>query len=281
MAVNVIIKSKGLFKKEFKLADILLENMRYGIMDEAFRLEENKVGEYTVIFNKDKICRGYEVSFKKGEIDLRMPLPTSTSDIIFFYDYVKILCQKLKTNKFIREDIMSSLDMIDEYVRLDREASVKALEEINKNLLNGEYENMYIFGAINPIALGKKELSFIGNDPEKLGELANNLQKKDVYYAKASVYSRKDETLFGVYVLTENILSVMPFKAKLFMANNDLKVNDWYIGFVVKEKLIGFISYENFIKNIKNIQEYDSEHFIIKLDDKEIDKLLKEYKVEP
>lgn len=84
MAVVVTIKSEGLFKTKIEFKDILFPQMRYGIMDEAYRLEEGNVGENIVVFNEKHICRGCEVSFKQKEISLRMPLPTSKEDIYFF-----------------------------------------------------------------------------------------------------------------------------------------------------------------------------------------------------
>lgn len=280
MAVEVTIRSKGLFKKTLDITDILDSDMRYGIMDEAFRLEEGKVGENTVIFRKKNICRGYEVCLKKGEINLRMPLPTSTSDINFFYEYIKRLCEKMNTKIFIRDEEEIGFDEIDNCVKLDIEASVGALKRMEEDINNGKYENMYIFGAVNPVAIGKKELESIGGDATKFGMLMNSLQGMDVYYAKASVYQRKDESYFGVYVLTAEIVSVLPEKPKLVMNENNIKVGDWNIGFVIDGKLEGFISYEDFLKNINKDDEYDSEHFIITLNKDKMEKLLSKYKVD-
>lgn len=280
MAVEVTIKSKGLFKKNLTFKDILESNMRFGIMDEAFRLEEGKVGENTVIFKDKNICRGYEVSLRKGEVNLRMPLPTSTADINFFYEYIKKLCTKMNTKNFTRDDEILSLEDIENCIKLDIEASEAALKNIEENIENGTYQSMYIFGAVNPVALGKKEIENIKGDATKFGILMNSLQVMDVYYAKAKVYQSKDESYFGVYVLTAEIPSVLPEKPKLLMNDNNLKVDDWNIGFVINEELAGFISYNDFLKNIKKDSEYDSEHFVITLDKNQMKELLSKYKVE-
>lgn len=280
MAVEVTIKSKGLFKKNLKFIDVIDSDMRYGVMDEAFRLEEGTIGENTVVFKDKNICRGYEIAINKGEVNLRMPLPTSTSDINFFYEYIKRICTKMNTKIFTRDEEVLSLDDIENCIRLDIEASEAALKKIEENINNGTYENMYIFGAINPVALGKKEMESIKGDATKFGILMNSLQGMDVYYAKTKVYQRKNESYFGVYVLTEGIPSVLPEKPKLLMNENNLKVDDWNIGFVVNEKLEGFISYEDFLNNIKKDSEYDSEHFVITLDKDKMQELLEKYKVE-
>lgn len=280
MAVEVVIRSKGLFKKKLDFKSIIESDMRYGIMDEAYRLEEGKVGENTVIFPAGNVCRGYELSLKKGEINLRMPLPTSKDDITFFYDFIKRLCGKMNTKIFLRDDEVVKLTDTYKCIQLDIEASEGALKRIKEDITNKKYENMYIFGAVNPIAIGKREIDIIEGDIEKFGNLLNDLQKMDVYYAKASVYQRKDETYFGVYVLTDGVTSVLPYQAKLLTNDNGIKINDWNIGFVIDGKLEGFISYENFLKNIVEDKEYDTEHFVITMNTENMKKLLSKYKVD-
>lgn len=280
MAVDVTIKSKGLFKKYVTLNDILESDMRYGIMDEAFRLDEGKTGENTVIFKNKNICRGFEISFKRGEVNLRMPLPTSASDINFFYEYIKKICTKMNTNDFIRDEEVLGLDDIENCIKLDIEASEAALRKIEENINGGTYQNMYIFGAVNPVALGKKEMENIKGDATKFGILMNSLQTMDAYYAKSKVYQRNNGTYFGVYVLTADCTSILPLKPKLLMNENNIDINDWNIGFVIDEKLEGFISYDEFLKNTKKDAEYDSEHFVITLDKNKMKKLLSEYKVD-
>lgn len=280
MAVEVKIKSKGLFKRNLMFQDILESNMRYGIMDEAYRLDEGKIGEWTVIFNTKQICRGYEVSLKKGEINLRMPLPTSDNDIRYFYEYIKKICAKMNTKEFFREEEKLSFDRIPTCINQDMEASIKALEKIEEGLANKEYSSFYIFGAINPIALGEKELKSIAGNLQSFGKVLNEMQQKDIYYAKSSIYQRKDETNFGVYVLTEGIPTVLPFEAKPFIIDNNITVKDWYIGFVISESMAGFIPYKDFIDFAKKDDVYDSEHFIINLKKNTLQELLKKYKVE-
>lgn len=278
MAVDVTIKGKGIFKKTFKIEDILDDDMSYGIMDEAFRLDENQVGEHTVLFKRDKMCRGFEVTLKKGAIDLRMPLPTSNEDIKYFYEYINKLCGIMKTNKFIREGEVCTFDLIDEFIKLDTDTSIMALKEIKKNI-ETKGGCMYIFGALNPIAVGKKEIDFIGNNPNKLGELLNRLQNMDVYYAKPTLYTLADNTVMGVYSIVDENPSVLPYKATVPF-DNEITVNKWIIGLVIDEELAGFIPYDDFIKNVKKFDEYDTEHFIAKINSKEMNKLLAKYKLE-
>lgn len=280
MAVEVKIKGKGLFKKTLTFQDILENNMRYGVMDEAYRLDEGKVGDWTVIFNGNHVCRGYEISLKKGEINLRMPLPTSEEDIIYFYEYIKNLCAKMNTKEFFRDEEKVNFAKIPACINLDIEASTKALEKIEEGLDNKDYSSFYIFGALNPIALGKRELEKFAGNIQNFGKVLDELQKQDIYYAKNRIYQREDKTNFGVYVLTENVPTVLPFEAKPFILDNDIKINDWYLGLVINENMAGFIPYQDFLNSIDKDKIYDTEHFIITLTAKKIKDLLDKYKVE-
>lgn len=278
MAVEVTIKSKGLFKKSLNVKDVILEDMRYGIMDEAFRLEENKIGQFIVAFPKDHICRGIEISLNKSEVNLRMPLPTSNKDIEFFYDYIKQICTKLHTKEFLRENEKATFDEIEQFIDLDIDASKNALIRMREEIEKDATKNIYLFGAVNPICIGKEELDEIDNSPRRFGELMNRLQSLDVYYARPVVFQKKDETLFGAYSLTENIPSVLPTKPQILMANENMKVTEWYISFVYDNKIQGDISYNDFLKELEKTDYYDTEHFIISLDKEKMKKLLEKYK---
>lgn len=280
MAVEVTIKSKSIFKKKLNFNDILLNDMRFGIMDEAFRLDEGKTGDYTVVFSSKNICRGYEVSLDKGCINLRMPLPTSRYDIEYFYEYVKTLCGKIGVKKFKRDEEEISFDLIEKCIDLDITTCNSALKKMSEGISSGEYSIQYTFGAVYPIALGKKEFDFINGDCEKFGELLNKLQSMDVYYAKGSIYQKKNEDYFGVFVLTAGVDSVFPLKPKILMSDNKLKVDEWYVGFVIDGEMKGFIPYDKLIESIKTDNTFDSEHFIITMDGKKMEKLLSKHKVD-
>ena len=279
MAVEVIIKQKSMLKKEIKIEDLLLENMDYGIMDENYRLSSRKIGEYTILYNTQSIQRGLEVSIKKKQIHLRLPLPTGEDEITFFYEYIERICKKFKTNTFEREGEIGNIHQKEKWIELDKETSKKALETMNQDIEQNKYETMYLFGVYNPIAIGKRELEIIQNDIGKLGNFLHQLQSIDRYYASAKVYQRNDGNLFGLYVLTEEVVSIVPLKPSVFM-NNDIKVDDWNIAFVYDNDMQGTISFDNFIKNVDTSELYDTEHFIITLNQNEMKKLIEKYKKE-
>lgn len=280
MAVDIEIRSKGLLKKELSIHDVIFDNMGFGIMDENYRLDENKTGDYTVVYNRNSICRGCEISLKKGLVELRLPLPTSEADIVFFYDYIEKICHKMNVKNYVRNGEKATFDKKNEYIKDDISTSEMALKEIETKIDQGDYTCMYIFGVLNPIALGKDEMIKIQGDTNKFGEFMNSLQSMDVYYASAHLYKRSNNTIFAVYTLTESVESVMPYVPKILMLNESIQVNDWNVAFVIDKELEGKISYNDFINNVDKTNIYDSEHFILSLDKAKMRELLNQYKVE-
>lgn len=279
MAVHVNIKSKGLLKKKIKLKDILFDNMGYGSIDEAYRLKEEAVGENIIVYNKEEICRGFEIILGDNQVDLNMNLPTSAKEITFFYEYIKKICKKLKTDIFYRENVEVSIDNIDEFIEQDKRVSINTLIDFEKQIKNKKMDNTYVFGVMFPVALNKEELKKINKDLDKFGKFMNELQQMDIYYPSPGVYKKEDGKTFSVYVLTENCKSAFPLKPKLFL-DNETKVDEWYVGTIINGEFAGLIPYNKFIKNIDTSNKFDATHFIVKKTTKELQELLDKYKVE-
>ena len=277
MSVTVKIKEKGLFKKKLDIENIIFENMSYGTMDESYRLVEKEIGKYTIAYRKNNIGRGFEVQLQKGMINLRMNFPTSNDEIRFFYSYVKRICELLHTTIFEREEEFVSVNDVNYFIELDIKTSKDALEKIKEDIETDRMNPIYLFGALNPITIGEKEISIVGNDTEKLVKLFHELQSIDAYYAAVKVYQKQDESLFGIYVLTENVLSIFPFKPGLFM-NNKLKIDKFYVSFVFDNELKGCMLYEDFMANVDITKSYDTEHFLISLNKRVMKELLEKYK---
>ncbi len=276
MAVDVVIRKKGIFKKNLKIEDIIFENMGYGIMDDNFRLSEGETGEVTVLYNKNIIGRGLEVVLQKDCVELRLPLPASEEDIKFFYQYIEKICKILKTDQFERNEEVSFLDRVNDYIKWDISASIGALNHMEQAIEKGEYENMYVFGAINPISIGKRELEIIDEDLNKFGQLLHELQSMDAYYAGAQVYQRDNGTIFGMYAVTEDLKTIFPFKPSLIM-NNEITINEWFVTFGYDDEVQGSISFDNLISNVEKENIYDSEHFIFSLGKEKMKELIDKY----
>lgn len=82
MSVTVRIRQNSLFRKKLNFDDIIkLTGLSYGVCDENFRLMPNKTAEHTLIYDKNRLARGIDLSQDGADIVLMLNLPTSPSEI--------------------------------------------------------------------------------------------------------------------------------------------------------------------------------------------------------
>lgn len=273
MAVNIEIKHN---QKEISVEDISsLMNLSYGISNDNYCLNLDKVGEYTILYDHTCIGRGIEVSRNEENICLRLPLPTSFYEINMFYELTKKLCEKLGENEFIRDEEIVSLKDVYVFLEPDQEASVNAIRDITEKTKNGEMSHFYIFGVMNPISLGKREIQEINGSLDLFERLLNRLQQLDVYYASPALYQRHhDQSIFGVYCVGEEIDSVVPIRPYVLF-NNDFIVDSYFV--MLPED--NAIMYDDFINHVEKIGDYDSQHIIVSLSEEKIEELVNNYSV--
>ena len=268
MAVSVLIKEKALFKRDYTLEDILTDALSFGVPDENYRLQRGKKGEWTVVFRRARIGRGFEVRTGKGEIELNMPLPSTESDILYFYEYVTGLCELLKTDFFYRDGHKVHAADRSGWAESDIRASEAALRDIRNRVESGQMESFYVMGAVNPICLGRRELEVIDGNPKRFEALLDMLQKKDVFYASPKVYRKEDSGLIGVFTLTEDIPTVLPYVPTIFL-NTTMVVEQWYARFVADTgkgyNTLGQIPYRDLVANCTKEDVYDTDHFVTRL----------------
>ncbi len=275
MAVQVEIKQKGLVKKTWTIDEIIFDSIGYGVMDKTFRLEEGATGDVMVLYFLNNIQRGFEVTFAKGSITLRMALPSSNEEIKAFYAFVKHLCGLMKTDTFVRDGEVLGFDRIDECIRLDIDASVAALQNMRKALNENNYESLFIFGAINPIYISEEDFKEFNGNLDRFGDYLHKLQSMDVYYAAPHLFEKEDKTIFGLYPLTEEIATVLPRKPHIF--SNDIKVEEWYVALKLDTEEPMAVDYETFCQNTDTTRKYDSGHFIVRLMPDQIEELAEKY----
>lgn len=275
MAVNIKITQKGLFKKNLSIEQIAKENnLSYGISDDNYRLVENEISNYTLLYNKKVLSRGIEISISKNDIFLQLNLPTSIYEIESFYNLIENICKKIKVNKYIRDEELVNVKDNSIFIKYDKEASTNALITIKENLDKEKYSHLEIFGIKNPISIGKIEIEKIDTSLEKFEKLLNDLQNFDYYYAAPRVY-KKENKLIGIYVVGENILSVIPTEPYVVLKQIS-NVEEWYI--MLGENNI--IRYNDFINNLNNTTYYDNNHILINLTKDEIEQFITNFKTE-
>lgn len=281
MSIVAVVKPKGVFSRTLTLKDVLTEELAYGTLDEHYRLTPDECGDYTVIYERGYIARGFEVSFEGKNVSFSLPLPNCPHDIELFYMIVARTCKLLNTKTFYLDDEIAELSRVEQFIQSAIDISKSTLELMEDMIKSEESENLIIYGVMNPVSFGPKELKQIGRDPVKFGEFLNQKQQIDAYYAVPHIYYRKkDDTYFGVYFICAEAQSIVPTKpSKPISMNNEVKVNDWYVNLDIqedanKDSYKSFtVRYEDFIGFLKQSEYYDAEHIIIKLSGDEIEEL--------
>lgn len=270
MAVDVEIKQKNFLKLNINKI-IHLSGLSYGIFDEAYRIIDNQIGENTILYDSNNIERGFEVSMKGSDILLRLTLPTGRKDIQLFYNFIDMICKKVKATSFYRNGEEVAVEDISNLVNIEEEASMHAVEYVINNIIKNNYENYYIFGVRNPIAMNIDDMKNIGKNIEKLDEFLLSHQMQDVYYAAPKIYEVRNK-MVGIYAVGPDIPSVLPFKPGI-ISNDNFKVEKWYI-FI--EGNIG-IEYSNFINNVDTTNKYDCNHAIVNVSQSEMQELVSKF----
>ena len=275
MSVSVRIKQKSLFKKKLNIEEIIkLTNLSYGVSDENYRIIQNEIGKNTLIYDKNKLARGIDISLNDTDVVLLLSLPTSPSEIRKFYEVIEIICKKFNTQNYIREEELVSIKDNEKFIKYDEEGSIAGLEDLQEKIGQNEYKRFEIFGVYNPISIGINEIKKINNNLYNLEEYLNRIQSLDVYYATPRVY-RVKEKLIGIYAIGSNIPSVVPTEPYIVL--NQIKgIEEWYA--MLKEGKT--IKYNDFINNAENKEYYDVNHIIVTLSDNEVDNLLEKYFIE-
>lgn len=278
MAVSVRIKQKTLFRKKLKLNDVIkLSNLNYGVFDENYRLISNEIANHTFLYDKNNLGRGFELWLENSDICLSLNLPSSKNDIIVFYQTIEKICTKLKITNYDRNgeivELKDNNELIDSEIHVVEDVLIHEKKEID----NKSKEFLMILGIYNPISLGKKEFKEIDGNIDKFSNLLNEKQSIDAYYASPHFFkNNENQGVFGMYAITENVLSIVPIEPYVPF-NKNIKTDDWRVCLINKEMTDDkIIKYSDFINSISK-KYYDNNHVLIELSKEDIDNLIEKY----
>jgi len=278
MAVSVRIKQKSIFKKKMKLNDIIsLSNLDYGVFDEYYRLMPNKIKNNVFLYDKNNLGRGFELWLEGSDICLSLNLPCSKNDIIIFYQTIEKICTKLKINNYIRDGEFVSIKDNNELIESEIHVVEDVLINEKKEIDDKSKEFFMIFAIYNPVFLGKKEFKDIDSNIDNFSNLLNEKQSIDAYYAAPHFFKNKEnENIFGMYAITEDVLSIVPIEPYVPF-NQNIKTDDWRVCLIYKDmKNDEKIKYSDFINNVSK-KYYDNNHVLVDLSKKDIENLVEKY----
>ena len=268
MSIKVILKQKGLTKRKITIQEIAsLLDLSYGTINEHYCLDEEQIGNNTILYNKNRLARGINVSIENYDVLLTLNLPTSHSEIDLFYRLIERICEYLQKQYFIKNDELYTVNDFHKCIEEDTQTSMNVLKSIKEKLENHEIERFMIIAITHPIFIGLKEIREINQNLNRLEEFLDRLQTIDISYANAHIYKRKDNSLFGSYFIGEDIETIVPIKPGILINSKEC-IEDWYIIFPEKK----ILEYDFFIKHV-NYSYYDENHVIVNLTRNDVNEL--------
>lgn len=293
MAIEISIRNKSDKNAIPSVSYITGEVFQYGSFD-GTRLNINGKGPDGSIrmFDPKHIGRSISVNFAQNEIDLFLPLPTSAEDIDDFYETAK------RVSDFWGGEVEAEQDgePFDPYDTTEladsaKETSLGAL----KMITTGEYKNPILFCALWAIYLDDDDIKLLGDgsDLATLRDFMHKMQNIDAYYARPNLCRTKySSSIFGMYVFTEGVVSIVPAAPRVPYGFNNpktgkpLEIEDWYICLYsgTEDKILGHVMYDDFLKALKpdDYLRYDAQNLLLKgLTRERIDFMIKKFGTEP
>ncbi|MBQ7903106.1 MAG: DUF4299 family protein [Oscillospiraceae bacterium] len=275
MSVNIEIKPNDYNPKSLSIPEIArLMGLKYGYSDNHYCLEENKIGTYTILYDPQKIGRGFEVWYENDTICLRLPLPTTSHDIDIFYTLVEKICNKLDVYFFNCEGETVAITDVYANVDNDKNSSMGAIRHIRNNTADDDTKYMILFGALNPVFIGQNECAEIGDELVGFDNFMHRIQSIDAFYATPRFYQREDQSVFGVYFVGENIVTTVPLNPASPYHKID-SLDSYFVHLPDGNSVL----YEDFINNVMLADYYDAGHITVKLSEEMITDLVDRFAV--
>lgn len=239
-------------------------------------LEDEISDETIVLYDSDRIGRGFDCTIEGNNIVLHLPIPATPHDIDLFYRTAAVLCRHVKVQKAYPDDgDEESAVPVSRFAELAEEAgnaSAGALRMIQSKA-NSEPDSRYmITAALHPVSFGVKQTEAVNGNLEQFEEYLHTLQSGDVYYADCLYLRRKaDDTVFGVYCIGDDIpCAVQKVPSEIFAHNiAHEKIEQWYVMLPPDN----MIPYRYFIDNVEILGEYDAERVIVHMDEHRINEI--------
>lgn len=276
MTITIEIKQKAIFKKNFDLKGFIKKhNLFYGSYNAYYVLRENMIDKQTIVFDRNAIGRGIEISSENKNVTFKLALPATKEDISLLYELVQSVCKDFNLSYFFKKNNKVDFSGISECIKEDEEASEKTLDEMEKKIYLTRDENIVLFSALHPITFGEKEIDEVDGSLEKFGALLHKLQNQRLYYAAPTVYQKKNGQMIIAFHLDEEMLTVLPVEPVIY-GPNKVEIRDWYIFFAGGNVL----RLDSFYEHVPHKQYYDSNHYSVCLNEEEIGDLIENYNID-
>lgn len=276
MSITVEINPLNQDDKLLSVPEIAkLLKLEYGYSDNNYCLVKNKTGSFSILYDKYRVGRGFDVWYEKNDIFLRLPLPTTSHDIEMFYSSVEKLCMNMGVYFYKCNGKIMGINEVYSTVDLDIETSKMAIERIKEAIDSGLHNHMVIFGALSPVFIGEEEIYWMGEDLEGFDDVMHNIQTTDSLYCNPRFYDMGDKKLRGIYFIREGVRTTIPLKEDYPYQKIDNL--DCYLVQLPDEN---YIPYKVFVDNVRYAEYYDAGHITVTLNGQDIAELVEKYAVD-
>ncbi|MDO4753816.1 MAG: DUF4299 family protein [Bacillota bacterium] len=187
-------------------------------------------------------ARGFEVSYEKPEDNkpyyrVRIFTPSSEEDWKIALTFTKALALKQGSEiKSEHGDVFTAQDIERFAYRDDILFGIQSLFE-----QEDESSSSFLFGVTRPVAFDEAMRKRILSAPDSVrefSEIITHIQYLDAYSAKQFFYrDEEDQSVFGLYVLTETVDTILPYKPFVEFQNTDFMdekdIKTWKIHLMV------------------------------------------------
>lgn len=288
---------KTLFSnKILKVKEILtlipkLQQFSYDVKQKGFdeeRLNESKLNEHTcVLLGIDlQSDRGFEISFEKDlnnkdAYRVRFYTPSTESDWKVGLRFVKALAQKLGVGITSEYGEEFSADTIESYnyahdIMFGISSMFAPVEDSDTGeRREPEETTLTLFGLYRPVCFDralKEKLVSMPDPIKQFSDFFSDIQYTESFSANQKFYQdQKDKSIFGMYVLTQDVETIVPFKPFVEFKNINIvspkDVKTWKLTLMYIDgdesepnsfKVLDVVDYESFMQNLPK-EKY---HFI-------------------
>ena len=175
--------------------------------------------EFILLGQEGVSARGFEICFEK-EIEsfwIRICIPCSINDFNAAFNFIRNLGNYLENTKVTTDDEEEAaeydINTIEKYpYKEDIMNGIKQMTEIFKQ---NDMDTLEIYSIHRTVSFDEKMFTEIiksDNPVEKFSKIITDIQYLDAFSANQNLYKSNESSIFGVYVLTETVPTILPYK---------------------------------------------------------------------
>lgn len=282
-----------------ELLQILPDLIQFGIDESAEEFDAKEFYETPLskfeclLLGVDgRSARGFECSYGAHEgrpnYAVRVYTPCSIADWEIALDFISALSKQLGVAIVSEYGDTFTSESIQEFDYLhDIEFGI---DSIVTNPEISDDSNSMIFGIWRPVSFNKRMREELKNAPDKarlFSEMITQIQYLDAFSANQRFYRMDDDSVMGVYVITQGVPTIVPYKP--FVEFDHIELFDertrknilWKMHFVLMNededlehvRTVGPVDYERFIQRLpkEKYRFIDGEYILVEaMDEDEI-----------